>query len=651
MPRKSIAIIAAAAALAAAAYGYTIQQYLNIHGNYRGYLLPDDEVIFVNKTTGVTQAWRTNAATGRPEQVTFFDEGVSYAVAHPVTGDVLAAADVGGDERDQLYLMNDDGSGVEALTDNPEVIYRYGDWSRDGRYVAVASNERDERYFDVYVYDVETGGRRLVMQHDGYNSPLVFSPDGYELIVFRYNGSQDGDLYLIDLETGQTRHLTPHEGELEIGAVTWAADGYGIYFTSDEGRDFLSLAYYELATGEYEWLEAPPWDVGELEASWGGRYLLWTTNEDGYSVLHLRDLKRNKDLAPPDLPAEGVVWGLRFSPDGEYVVFTFSSPTTPTDVYVWDVRGETVERVTEAALAGIPADSFVAPELAFYPSFDGTTVPAFLYVPPGVKEDRSAPAVVYAHGGPEVQERPYFDAVFQYFLDAGYAVFAPNFRGSKGYGQTYADADNVENRMDAVLDVYEGWWFLADQPWCDRFKVAIYGSSYGGFMVLSQLTQRPYHWAAGIDIVGIANLVTFLENTGPWRVSLREDEYGSLAEDRELLEAFSPINHIGDIRSPLMVVHGANDPRVPVGEAEQIVEAARMVLGADKVVYLRYEDEGHGLAKLENRLDAYPKMAAFLEEAFAAREPFKAKLEKEVADAERARKEMEGEAEGEAEGN
>ena len=209
-------------------------------------------------------------------------------------------------------------------------------------------------------------------------------------------------------------------------------------------------------------------------------------------------------------------------------MFTFSSPTTPTDVYVWDVRGETVERVTEAALAGIPADPFVAPELAFYPSFDGTTIPAFLYVPPGVKEDRSPPAVVYAHGGPEVQERPYFDAVFQYFLDAGYAVFAPNFRGSKGYGQTYADADNVENRMDAVLDVYEGWWFLAEQPWCDRFKVAIYGSSYGGFMVLSQLTQRPYHWAAGIDIVGIANLVTFLENTGPWRVSLREDEYGSL---------------------------------------------------------------------------------------------------------------------------
>lgn len=647
MPRKFIAIVFAVVVCCAAARGYTIQQYLNIHGNYQGYWLPDDEIIFRNKTTGVTQAWRTNAATGRPEQITFFDEGVSYAAAHPVTGKVLAGADVGGDERDQLYLMNDDGSGVEALTDNPEVIYRYGDWSRDGRYLAVGANERDERYFDVYVYDVETGERRLVMQHDGYNEPLAFSPDGYELIFYRYNGSQDGDLFLIDLETGKTRHLTPHEGELEIGAVAWAADGDGFYFTSDEGRDFLSLAYYELASGEYEWLETPPWDVRQLETSWSGRYLLWTTNEDGYTVPHLRDLKRKKDVAPPELPAEGIMWGMRFSPDEEEVVFTFSSPTTPTDVYVWDIRGETVERVTEAALAGVEAGSFVAPELVFYASFDGTTVPAFLYVPPGVADDRSTPVVVHAHGGPQIQQRPYFSAIYQYFLDAGYAVFVPNFRGSMGYGKTYADADNVEKRMDAVLDVYEGWWYLARLPWCDRFKIAIYGSSYGGFMVLSQLTQRPYHWAAGIDVVGIANLVTFLQNTGPWRVSLREDEYGSLTEDREFLEAVSPVNHIQDIRSPLMVIHGANDPRVPVGEAEQIVEGARVVLGDDKVLYLRYDDEGHGLAKLENRLDAYPKMVTFLEEAFAAREPFKARLEKEVEDAERALKEMEGEAKGE----
>ncbi len=644
MPKRLTATAVAVIACCAGAGGYTIQQYLNIHGNYQGYWLPDGEIIFGNKTTGVTQAWRTNEATGRPEQITFFDEGVSYAVAHPVTGQILAAVDVGGDERDQLYLYDEAAGEFDALTDNPGVIHRYGDWSRDGRYLAVAANERDERYFDVYVYDVETGQRRLVMRHDGYNEPRAFSPDGYELITYRFNGSQDCDLYLVDLETGKTRHLTPHEGELQIGAVAWDEDGDGFYFTCDEGRDFLSLAYYDLAAETYEWLETPPWDVKGVVMSWSGRYLLWTTNEDGYTVPHFRDVETKYDLPPPELPAAGVAYGFRFSPDEEEILFAFSSPTTPTDVYAWDIEGETLTRRTEAALAGVPPESFVAPELVFYASFDGTTIPAYLYVPPGAKDDRSTPAVVYAHGGPQVQERPYFDAVFQYFLDAGYAVFAPNFRGSKGYGKTYTDADNVEKRLDAVLDVYEGWWYLARLPWCDRFKIAVYGSSYGGFMVLSQLTQRPYHWAAGIDIVGIANFVTFLQNTGPWRVSLREDEYGSLERDRELLEAFSPVNHIGDIRSPLMVIHGANDPRVPVGEAEQVVEAARMVLGADKVVYLRYDDEGHGLAKLENRLDAYPKMVQFLEEAFAAREPFKARLEKQLEDEKRAWEEAAGEA-------
>ena len=634
MPRK-IAAIVAAAAVAACAYGYTIQQYLNIHGNHQGYWLPDDEVLFRNKTAGVTQAWRTNAATGRPEQITFFEEGVSYAVAHPFTGRILAAADVGGNERDQLYLYDEAAAGFDALTANPKVIYNYGDWSRDGRYLAVYANERDERFFDIYVYDLETGERRTAMQHDGYNQALAFSPDGYRLLVYRANGSQDCDLYLVELETGETRLLTPHEGELEVGAVAWDADGEGFYYTHDEGRDFLSLAYYDVASENYEWLETPPWDVEDVVISWDGRYLLWTTNEDGFDVPHFRDLDYKEDLPVPELPGRGLMWGIRFSAGDDRVLFTFSSPTTPTDVYEWDIAAETVERVTEAELAGIPPSSFVGAELVFYPSFDGTMIPAYLYLPPDAPADNSTAVVVHAHGGPQVQQRPYFNAIYQYWLDAGYAVFVPNYRGSRGYGKTYTDADNLEKRMDAVTDVYEGWWYLAEQPWCDRFRIAIYGSSYGGFLVLSELTQKPYHWAAGIDIVGIANFVTFLQNTGPWRVTLREDEYGSLTEDRALLEAISPMSHIQNIRSPLMVIHGANDPRVPVGEAEQIVAEARKVLGADKVVYLRYEDEGHGLAKMENRLDAYPKMMTFLEESFAAREPLRERLTKALEEAER----------------
>ncbi|MGD8717495.1 MAG: S9 family peptidase [Candidatus Zixiibacteriota bacterium] len=630
MIRTLTTLALAAATLVPAANGYTIEQYLNIHGNYYGYWLPDDEILYSNKFTGVMQAWRTNAATGEPEQISFFPEGIDLAVAHPITGDVIVSADAGGNERDQLYLYDDAAGEFKPITDNPKVIYNFGDWSPGGRYVAVAANERDERYFDVYLYDLETGERRLLMEDDNYNYPLLFSPDGSRLLVYRAYGSRDEDLFLVDVESGETRHLTPHEGPLNVGATCWAADGWGFYYAHDEGRDFQSLAYYDLELGEYRWVKTPPGDVEEVVMSTDGRYLLWIVNEDGYSRPHLYDFTRRKERPVPELPAEGVISYPRFSPDNERILFGLSAATAPGNLYVWDIAGDTIEPVTEPDLAGIPAESFVDAELVYFSSHDGLMIPAFLYLPPGVSDDATTGVIVYAHGGPRVQERPNFASLFQYWLDAGYAVFAPNFRGSSGYGREFADADNGSKRMDAVRDVQEGWWYLAGRPWCDRFRIAIYGASYGGFMVLSQLTQEPYYWAAGVDVVGIANFVTFLENTGPWRVALREDEYGSLETDRDLLVGISPLTHINAIRSPLMVIHGANDPRVPVSEAEQVVEKARLILGEDKVLYLRYEDEGHGLAKLENRLDAYPKMVEFLEEAFEGREPLRERLTEQV---------------------
>ncbi len=614
---------------AAAAAAYTVEQYLNIRGNAGAAWLPGGDIVFQNMTTGVNQAWRVAAAGGWPEQLTFFDEGVDAVAAHPVTGEIIASVDIHGDERTQLYLLNADGSGLAALTVQPKVIYEFGDWSRDGRWLAYNSNGRDERYFDVYVMDVRTKESRVVMRQDGNNAALAFSPDASRLLVGRARGSQDCDLYLVDVATGAARLLTPHEGELNVGAVAWAADGAGFYYASDEGRDFLSLAYYDFATGKSAWRETPPWDVDEVATSWDGRYLLWTTNEDGYAVVHLRDLAKEKEVAPPALP-RGVAWGFRFSPDGKDVLFNLSAPTLPSDVYAWRIGAPEARRVTRASTAGVPPSSFVGAELVSYPSFDGTMVPAYEYAPRDAGGDHATPVVFHVHGGPEVQQRPYFDPVYQYWLDAGYAVFVPNIRGSTGYGKTYADADNVTKRGDAVEDVFYGWKFLAAQPWCDPVKIAIYGSSYGGFLVLAALTAKPYHWAAGVDLRGIANFVTFLENTGPWRVALREDEYGSLARDRAFLEAVSPVNRICRLRAPLMVIHGAHDPRVPIGEAEQVVAKARQVIGADKVSYLRYEDEGHGLSKRANQLDAYPKITAFLADAFAAREKLKGQIRAEI---------------------
>jgi len=302
---------------------------------------------------------------------------------------------------------------------------------------------------------------------------------------------------------------------------------------------------------------------------------------------------------------------LVFSRDSRMLALTFSGPAQNADVWLLDLATGSSSQLTLSSRAGIPKSSFVDPELVHYRSFDDLEIPGFLYLPDGARRDGGLPVIVEVHGGPEGQRRAEFNPLFQYLVSRGYALFAPNVRGSAGYGRTYTHLDDVEKRMDSVADLAAGARWLVESGIADPKRIAVMGGSYGGFMVLAALTTYPELWAAGVDIVGIANFVSFLENTGPWRRHLREAEYGSLANDRAFLESISPIHHVERITAPLFVIHGANDPRVPIGEAEQIVDAlsARGV----PVQYLRYANEGHGLVKLDNRLDAYPKVAEFLD--------------------------------------
>jgi dipeptidyl aminopeptidase/acylaminoacyl peptidase len=276
-----------------------------------------------------------------------------------------------------------------------------------------------------------------------------------------------------------------------------------------------------------------------------------------------------------------------------------------------DVTSGDCERWTRASTAGIPRDSFVTPELVHYPTFDDRTIPAYFSLPDDTGEN-DTPVIVDVHGGPESQRRPSFSPLTQYFLANGYAVFEPNVRGSTGYGKAYSHLDDVERRMDAVADIDAGVDWLTDHPAVDPERIVALGASYGGFVVLAAMTTYPDRWAAGVDIVGIASFVTFLENTGEWRRALREAEYGSLEDDRAFLESISPINTIESIRAPLFVLHGANDPRVPVSEAHQLVERAREQ--GVPVRELVFDDEGHGFSKLENRIRAYTEIVDFLRE-------------------------------------
>lgn len=590
---------------------YEFSRYLKVRGAWGASWSPDGRrVSFLTDITGVSQVWEVPAGGGWPDPLTFYEERISGADFSPVENRVLFGIDVGGNERTQLYLL---GSGEERdLTGDPEAIHYTGGFSPDGGRIAYTATRRNGTDFDVYVQKLDEldGEPEVVWEVGGYHTVADWAPDGMSLIISRHHSNLDNDLYKLDFESGEAELLTPHDGDARFSGARVTPDGANLYLATDRDGDFMRLARMDLSTLEFEYLTPDDRDVESVELSRDGRYLAAARNVEGYSDFMLFN-GRGRRMPTPQMPP-GILGGFEFSPDSRRLAFTATGPTRNPDVWVLDLPDGEPRRLTRSSTAGIPRNSFRTPETVRYPSFDGRQIPALFYEP----EEEGAPVIVNVHGGPESQSRPLFAPVTQYFLGRGYAVLAPNVRGSTGYGKAYTHLDDVRLRMDSVKDLAHAAHWLRERG---HESIAVMGGSYGGFMVLAALTEYPELWTAGVDIVGIANLVTFLENTGSYRRGLREPEYGSLENDREFLESISPIHKADRITAPLMVIHGKNDPRVPVGEAEQIVDRVSSNGGA--VEYLLYEDEGHGLAKLKNRLDAYPKIASFLDLHLAGSTP------------------------------
>jgi dipeptidyl aminopeptidase/acylaminoacyl peptidase len=569
-------------------------------------------------------------------QLTAFAEptGAGYLPADP-TGEgrtrLLLATDRGGNERHQLFTA-DDGpdepyrgpDDLEPLVVDADHIHRPGGVTRDGRTLAYATNRGDGVAFDTWTRDLVSGEERRVYASGGWTGPGGFSPDGRFLAVSEVT-TQPGDnqVHLVDLHAatgapaGPGVHgvleLAPHDEPATVGTPAWLPDGSAFFFSTDVGREFVSIAR-GTPDGRWEVVVEPGWDAG-CAVDWQGRHLLVVWNEDGLTRAELRDPVTLEATRSVPLPGEGVAGGFRFSKDGRYLAFTYTSALVPGDVWRYDTDTDRLERLTVSPNEVDPA-AFVEPELVRFPSFDGLEIPAFVYRPARDEAAGPLPVVVVIHGGPESQYRPSFAPVTQYLVAHGFAVVAPNVRGSTGYGRRYQHLDDVEKRLDSVADLAALHDWLRTQPDLDEGRAALYGGSYGGYMTLAGLAMQPDRWAAGVDIVGMSNLVTFLENTADWRRAFREREYGSLEHDRELLLEASPITHVEQLRAPLFIVHGANDPRVPLSEAEQIHEV--LTEQGVRCELLVYDDEGHGLSKLPNRLDAYPRIAAFLHDVLEA---------------------------------
>jgi dipeptidyl aminopeptidase/acylaminoacyl peptidase len=544
-------------------------------------------LLVASDLSGTRQLYRLSVNGGDLEQLT--------SIAEPVEGQLLPddrllhEIDEGGNERTQLYL---DG---EPLVVDPRYIHRSPHVSRDGTLLAYATNRRNGLDFDVVVRWLESGEERS-FELGGLCSSGAISPDGRWVVAGQAGDlSGDSNLFLLGIDSGEVVHVTPHEGQAEYLDPVWLGDSSGFLCATNDGRDTFAISRYTIGGG-WEAVVESEWDL-ECFGDEGGRRLLVVANEDGYSRI---------DGLP--LPADGVAEHFVFSPDGTQIAFGFSTTTEPHQVWIHDFGTGKTLKLTDLG----SVDDGIEPELHRVESFDSESIPVFLFLPEG---DGPFPVVVTVHGGPESQWQPWyssgFGALTQYLVGCGYAVAAPNVRGSTGYGKRFEHLDDVEKRLDSVEDLASLHSWLSARPEIDGSRAVVYGRSYGGYMVLAALAFQPELWAAGIEFVGISNLRTFLENTSVWRRAAREREYGPLS-DPELLERLSPWSRLDAIKAPLFIEHGRNDPRVPVSESEAIHE--ELVRRGVRCELVIYEDEGHMVEKLTNRVDVFERATAFLDE-------------------------------------
>jgi dipeptidyl aminopeptidase/acylaminoacyl peptidase len=565
-----------------------------------------DRLLVQSNLPGTMQLYELPAAGGELRQLTAEAEPVSGTFV-PVTDQVLVQRDMGGSERYQLYLLGDDG--LNPLVHDPSYMHVIGGITRDGRLLAYSSNRRNGVDFDVYVRDLGTGDERCLYDAGGWCSAQGFSPDAAWLAISKpTEKSGDDELYLVSVESGEVVHVTPHEDEAESSGPAWLPDSTAFFFTTDIGRDVPAVARYDMTQRAWTCVLETGWE-STCTVDWTGRHLLVNVNVEGFSRLELRDPTTLALTGEVPLPGRGVVPAVAFSRDGRKLAFQFTSPLVPGDVWCFDTDTSESQRLTSSPNA-VGAGDGTEPELHRFDSRGGESVPLFWYQ--RAAGGAESPIVVYIHGGPEGQSRPSWNPLIGYLVDRGYAVAVPNVRGSTGYGKRYQHLDDRRLRLDSVADLAGLHDWLSKRDGCDASRAALFGGSYGGYMVLAGLVFQPERWAAGVDIVGISNLVTFLENTSAYRRRVREREYGFLDSDREFLLEASPLTHLEQLRAPLFIIHGANDPRVPLSEAEQLYAAVKdKGLRAELLVY---DDEGHGLAKLANRLDAYPRAVDFLDE-------------------------------------
>ncbi len=593
---------------------YTIEQFMNTTSIFGSSFSSDElNILFTSDKSGIFNAYSIPVGGGEPTQITHSDSTSIYAVSFfPKDDRIILMSDKNGNEIYHISLLNEDGS-IQDLTpyENARSVF-YG-WSFDKNSFFYGSNKRNPSFMDVYEMDIETFTAELFYQNDEGYSLGGLSNDKRFIAFSKPITNNNSDMYLYNVETKEMEHLTPHEGDINYSPSSFSTDSKTLYYLTDENSEFTYLKKYDMDSDAHDTIAEADWDIMYAYFSETGKYRVMGINNDAKTEIEIFDFKKNKQVNLPELPNANIT-SVNISDSEKLMTFYVNGSRSPNNLYIYDFDAKKYQKLTDSINPEIDKSDLVDGKVIRFKSFDGLEIPAILYKPHDIKPGEKAPALVNVHGGPGGQARIGYRGTIQYLVNHGYVVLDINNRGSSGYGKTFYQLDDLKHGEDDLMDCVKAKDYFYSTGYVDSNKIGIMGGSYGGYMVLAALTYQPTEFAVGVDLFGISNWVRTLESIPPWWESFREalyKEMGNPETDKDYLYRISPLFHYENIVDPLMVLQGANDPRVLKVESDEIVEAVKAK--GVPVEYVLFDDEGHGFRKKENRIESNKKILKFLD--------------------------------------
>ncbi len=594
---------------------YTIEQFYKNVNVFGGSFSPDESLLLVTSNeTGIYNAFALPTDGGEPIQLTNSTDESIFAISYfPEDDRILYVSDQGGNEISHIYLRNEDGSVID-LTPYEGVRSQFAGWSRDKQSFFYLSNKRDPRFFDLYEMDIAGFESEIMYENrEGFNVGRISFNKRY-LALTKSITTNNNEMYLFDLELKEMKHLSEHEGDVQYSPLDFSIDNKNLFYLTNEGSEFTYLMKYDLETEERGKILETNWDVWYAYHSYNEKYRIVGINEDAKTKIQIYNLETSEDVEFPEFET-GEITSVSISRSEKLMRLSVGGSKSPTNLYVYNFESGDLTQLTNTLNQDINPDDLVDGKVIRYKSFDELEIPAIFYKPHIASVKNKVPVLVSVHGGPGGQSRLSYSARIQYLVNHGYAVIAVNNRGSSGYGKTFYKSDDQKHGEVDLMDCIKAKDYLASLDYIDTTKIGIIGGSYGGYMVMAALAFQPEAFDVGVNIFGVTNWLRTLKSTPSWWESFRKALFAEMGdpytEDSVRLYRISPLFHAGNVTKPLMVLQGANDPRVLQVESDEIVEAVRN--NRVPVEYVLFDDEGHGFVKRENEIEAYGKILIFLD--------------------------------------